>query len=51
MGWRYEVDGWCVVDEYFAWDELYKGSSLRQALKAARRFKKETGDAVRLIWR
>jgi len=56
MGWTWEVQLWCIMDlvdglEDWGWEHVYKGNSWFQALKIARRKKKETGNAVRIIWR
>lgn len=59
MGWTWGVDLWCVMDviedgrefEDWGWLSVYRGESMRQAIKAARRVKKETNGAVRVTWR
>lgn len=56
MGARWEVLLWCVKDMYdgsedWGWETVYYGQSFFQAIRVARRKKKETGGAIKVIWR
>lgn len=56
MGSKWEVELYCVVtgsrgQEKWGWETVYRGQSLRQAIKVARAKKKETDGAVRMTWR
>jgi hypothetical protein len=58
MGMPWEVKVWCVKDgaegsgtEKWGYETVYHGKSLRQAIKVARRAKKEMNTTVKVIWR
>ena len=56
MGSKWEVELYCVMPgpggrEGWGWETVYRGQSLRQAIRVSRSKKKETNGAVRVTWR
>ena len=51
MGWKYEVHAWTKhADGGYSYVNVYEGSSLIGAIRAARKAKRTSG-CVRLEWR